>query len=178
MRKIGVIANEAILAGLTDEQALAKVLEELPEAKTTIASVKVYRSVLRRQVKEGKRTAGKEGAPERRRGGIVRSHEMTPELDAELKATAARKRVEGYETQRVEQEKRLKATDAESAYRERLLTAYVARVLSVGCFTRVKSGKRKGELTRPKNAGVERLAFMNANPVNELFRDSLSGRRH
>ena len=46
-RGVGVIAEEAIRAGLTNEEALANVLAELPNQKTSIASINWYRNKLR-----------------------------------------------------------------------------------------------------------------------------------
>ena len=44
---IGAIAEEAILAGDTNDEVLEKVREQRPEAATTLASISWYRSRLR-----------------------------------------------------------------------------------------------------------------------------------
>lgn len=169
-KKIGEIAIEAILSGQSDEEALTTVLEELPQAKTTLASIKVYRSNLRREVKEGKREPGLEGAPERQRGGLRKERgPMTPELAAHLKQVAQDNAAELHRKHLEQQAERLKKLGNPSAYRARLLRAYVAKVLSFGTFSKVKSGKKKGQLTRPKNAGRDRVAFMDANPISGIF---------
>lgn len=46
-RGVGDIAKEAILSGMTNEEALAAVKEALPDAETTIDSIASYRSRLR-----------------------------------------------------------------------------------------------------------------------------------
>ena len=85
-KNIGQVAMDAILAGASDDEALAAVLEAFPDAATKLNSIKWYRSKLRKDVKEGKREAGKEGAPQRRMGGLVReSGPMSDELKLELK---------------------------------------------------------------------------------------------
>lgn len=109
-KKIGDVAREALIAGTSDEEALAAVLEEFPEAKTKIASIKWYRSQLRREVKEGKREAGGEGASKRRSSGDTSSgkKEMTPELAATLRENATKRRDEKHAKLLREQEERIK----------------------------------------------------------------------
>lgn len=46
-RRIGTVANEAIRAGKTNDEALDAVLTEFPEAKTSLASINWYRNKLR-----------------------------------------------------------------------------------------------------------------------------------
>ena len=105
------------LKGRTDEQALAAVLEAFPKAKTGTNSIKTYRSQLRRDVKEGKREAGKEGPPERHRVSLGptltgqprrrrSSSPMTPELAARLAETAERKRQASFAKQLEAQQER------------------------------------------------------------------------
>jgi len=48
-RGVGEIANEAILAGKTDQEALAAVLSALPGASTNLGNIAWYRSQLRRK---------------------------------------------------------------------------------------------------------------------------------
>ena len=50
-RGVGTVAVEAIRAGKTNEEALAAVKGEFPEAKTTLASVNWYRNKLRSEDK-------------------------------------------------------------------------------------------------------------------------------
>ena len=50
-RGVGTVAVEAISAGKTNEEALAAVKAEFPEAKTTLASVNWYRNKLRSEDK-------------------------------------------------------------------------------------------------------------------------------
>ncbi len=77
---IGSVAMDAILNGLSDEETLAAVKKAFPKASTKIASVKVYRSNLRKEVKDGSREAGLEGPPQRKVGGLIRdSNPMTEE---------------------------------------------------------------------------------------------------
>lgn len=47
----GDAAMDAIRAGLTNEEALKAVLEEFPDAKTSVASVGWYRNQLRQEDK-------------------------------------------------------------------------------------------------------------------------------
>jgi hypothetical protein len=109
-KKIGDVAREALEAGASDEEALAAVLEEFPEAKTKVASIKWYRSQLRREVKEGKREAGGEGASKRRSVDLSRRHEgMTPELAAKLRENATKRRDEKHAKLLADQEERIKA---------------------------------------------------------------------
>lgn len=170
-KTIGSVANGFILKGLSDEETLAAVLEEFPQAKTTLASIKVYRSNLRREVREGKREPGLEGPPERQRGGLRKERGPMPaQLKEQLRDHAKEKAAALHEERMRQQEQRLKKLGNPSAHRQRLLKRYVARVLSFGTFSLVKSGKRKGELTRPKDAGAKRLAFFEANPISEIFR--------
>ncbi|MEE8608967.1 MAG: hypothetical protein V3S55_15290 [Nitrospiraceae bacterium] len=46
-RGVGTVAIEAIRAGKTNEETLAVVKKEFPEAKTTMASINWYRNKLR-----------------------------------------------------------------------------------------------------------------------------------
>ncbi len=46
-RGVGTVAMEAIRAGKTNEEALEAVLDEFPEAKTSLASINWYRNKLR-----------------------------------------------------------------------------------------------------------------------------------
>jgi hypothetical protein len=107
--KIGDVARDALIAGASDEDALAAVMKEFPEAKTKIASVKWYRSQLRREVKEGKREAGKEGPSRRRTTNLTRGQGMTPELAAKLRENATKRRDEKHAKQLKEQREREKA---------------------------------------------------------------------
>ncbi len=50
-RGVGTAAAEAILAGKNNEEALAVVLKEFPEAKTSLASINWYRNNLRSEGK-------------------------------------------------------------------------------------------------------------------------------
>lgn len=50
-RGVGTVAVEAIRAGKTNDEALAAVKSEFPEAKTTLASVNWYRNKLRSEDK-------------------------------------------------------------------------------------------------------------------------------
>ena len=50
-RTVGDIAKEAIIAGKTNEQALAAVKAEMPAAKTSLASVNWYRNQARKDDK-------------------------------------------------------------------------------------------------------------------------------
>lgn len=68
-RGVGTVAIEALKARKTNEEALAAVQAEFPEAKTTLASVNWYRNKLR--------TDGDESVPTSR------------ELKAEAKVAAA-----------------------------------------------------------------------------------------
>ena len=115
--KIGDVAKKALAEGATDEQALTAVLKAFPEAKTGTHSIKTYRSQLRRDVKEGRREAGKEGPPERHRvelgpkvPGQPRrrrsSGAMTHELAARLAETAERKRQASFAKQLEDQQER------------------------------------------------------------------------
>jgi hypothetical protein len=117
--KIGDVAKKALAEGATDEQALAAVLEAFPKAKTGVNSIKTYRSQLRRDVKEGKREAGKEGPPERHRVSLGPTlpgqpcrrrrqgkREMTPELAEQLREAADRKRQERFAKQLEDQRER------------------------------------------------------------------------
>lgn len=47
-QNIGQVATEAIRAGATNDEALAAVRAKFPEAKTSAASIRWYRSKLRR----------------------------------------------------------------------------------------------------------------------------------
>ncbi len=51
-RGVGTVAVEAILAGRTNEEALAACRKEFPEAKTSAASINWYRNKLRREGKK------------------------------------------------------------------------------------------------------------------------------
>ncbi len=46
-RGVGTVAIEAIIAGKTNEEALAAARKEFPEAKTSLASINWYRNKLR-----------------------------------------------------------------------------------------------------------------------------------
>lgn len=109
-KNIGDVAREALAAGTSDEEALAAVLQEFPEAKTKIASIKWYRSQLRREVKEGKREAGGEGESKRRASGGTSSGKrgMTPELAARLRENATKRRDEKHAKRMREQKEREK----------------------------------------------------------------------
>lgn len=68
-RGIGTVVREAILAGKTNEEALAAVVAEFPESKATLASVSWYRNDLRKKghdvptAREVKKTAEPAPAP-------------------------------------------------------------------------------------------------------------------
>lgn len=109
MASIGDVARDALIAGASDEKALAAVLEEFPDAKTKIASIKWYRSQLRREVKRGERETAGEGAPQRRTG-LLREHGgMNSELAADLKENARLKRDEAHTKRLRRQEEREEA---------------------------------------------------------------------
>lgn len=48
-KTIGNVAEKAILNGMTNQEALEKVLDEFEEAATTLASIAWYRAKLRRE---------------------------------------------------------------------------------------------------------------------------------
>lgn len=50
-RGVGTVAQEAIKAGKTNEEALATVKGEFPDAKTTLSSVNWYRNKMRAEDK-------------------------------------------------------------------------------------------------------------------------------
>ena len=56
-RGVGIVAQEAIKAGMTNEEALAVVQEEFPEAKTSLASINWYRQKLRSDGDKSVKTA-------------------------------------------------------------------------------------------------------------------------
>ncbi len=51
-RGVGTVAIEAIMAGKTNEEALAACRKAFPEAKTTLASINWYRNKLRGEGKK------------------------------------------------------------------------------------------------------------------------------
>ena len=106
---IGEVACKALEAGASDEEALAEVLKAFPDAATKIASIKWYRSKLRRLAAEGKRKPGKEGASQRRTGGLVRDKTMTPEAK---EACAEAKRIAKSTEHREQNEHRLELEKA------------------------------------------------------------------
>ena len=108
-KTIGSVACAAILKGVSDEDALAAVKKAFPKASTKLASMKVYRSNLRKEVKEGKREAGKEGPPERQIGGLVREpQKMTQEAKDACKETRDTNRDNDWADRMAAQEERLK----------------------------------------------------------------------
>jgi len=82
--KIGDVAKKAIVDGASDKEALAAVLEAFPDAKTKIASVKWYRSQLRKQ--------GKIAALAPRTPAAPRSGPMSDDLKQKLRDAAAAKK--------------------------------------------------------------------------------------
>lgn len=64
-RGVGTVINEAILAGKTNEEALAAALAEFPEAKTNVGTVSWYRNKLRKDGHDVKkaRDAKKDNEP-------------------------------------------------------------------------------------------------------------------
>ncbi|KKL59893.1 hypothetical protein LCGC14_2210770 [marine sediment metagenome] len=151
MPNIGDVAQDALVAGASDEVALATVLEEFPDAKTKVASIKWYRSQLRRQVKAGDRETAGEGAPQRRTGIARDRSGMTPQLAADLKENARRRRDELHAERMRRQEERLDVVKgkANRGWRKRTLNHYVRRVLSL--------------------SGAERLAFFEVHPLKDIF---------
>lgn len=102
---IGDVARRALAAGDSNEEALAAVLLEHPGAKTKVASIKWYRSQLRRRARRGEREPGGEGAP-RERCPARRGGGMTPELAATLRENAERRVKESHAKFLGEQDKR------------------------------------------------------------------------
>ena len=56
-RGVGVVAIESIKAGMTNEDALAAVQKEFPDAKTSLASINWYRQKLRSDGDKSVKTA-------------------------------------------------------------------------------------------------------------------------
>ncbi len=110
-KNIGDVARDALAAGASDEEALAAVLREFPDARTKIASIKWYRSQLRRQAKRGEREVGGEGESRRRASGGTSSGKrgMTSELAARLRENATRRRDEKHAKHMKDQGDREKA---------------------------------------------------------------------
>ena len=48
-RGVGTVAREAIRAGKTNEEALAAVVAEFPDSKTTLPTMSWYRNALRKE---------------------------------------------------------------------------------------------------------------------------------
>lgn len=150
MANIGEVAMDAILSGAEDEEALAAVLKAFPEASTKLASIKWYRSKLRREVKEGSRDAGKEGASQRRHGGLIPDKEMSDETKEFLAENRVIERDSLHAKRMADQEVRLAAMSYEMGWKKRFLSRYVGNVLLL--------------------SGEKRLAFFVDNPVSDIFK--------
>lgn len=90
-RNIGTVAREAIRAGKTNEEALAAVLKEFPNASTSLGSIGWYRNDLRaagEQVKTAKEA--KEGLPASPPGATAgKQKKRKPKAEKAEKAEAA-----------------------------------------------------------------------------------------